>query len=149
MRHLIDNRKLGIKEDAFKINFPHSICMFALEYRGLHPTQKLIKLLEHLIKLYSNKSDHILDFISGSGSCGVAAYNTEREFLGIEKDNHYYKISKKFLWEQRLITNILRTVEKPEIYNKLTKIALSKFEDKTLRELKRRLKERGIKWKIN
>lgn len=63
----------------------------------LHPTQKPVALLEYLIKTYSNEGDLILDNCSGSGSLAVAAYNTRRNFICIEKDKDYYEESVKRL----------------------------------------------------
>jgi len=57
----------------------------------LHPTQKPIKLLEYLIKTYTNKGDIVLDNCIGSGSTAVACINTNRRFIGIEKDKEIYK----------------------------------------------------------
>ena len=59
----------------------------------LHPTQKPIPLLEYLIKTYSNEGDTILDNTMGSGTTGVAAVNTNRNFIGIEKDDNYFNIA--------------------------------------------------------
>ena len=60
-----------------------------------HPTQKPIKLIERLVKIFSNENDIILDFCMGSGSTGVACYNTNRHFIGIEKDDNYFKLAKE------------------------------------------------------
>lgn len=60
----------------------------------LHPTQKPIELLEWLIKTYSNPGDLILDNVMGSGSTGVAAVNTGRDFVGIELNDKYFNIAK-------------------------------------------------------
>mgnify|MGYP003676736445 FL=1 len=62
--------------------------------KTLHPTQKPVALLEYLIKTYTNENDTVLDFTMGSGSTGVAAKNLNREFIGIELDQEYYKLSK-------------------------------------------------------
>ena len=59
----------------------------------LHPTQKPVELLEWLIKTYSNEGDVVLDNTMGSGSTGVAAINTNRDFIGIELDKTYFKIA--------------------------------------------------------
>lgn len=59
----------------------------------LHPTQKPIALLEYLIKTYSNENETVLDNCMGSGSTGVACVNTNRNFIGIEKDNKYFEIA--------------------------------------------------------
>lgn len=60
-----------------------------------HPTQKPVALLEYLIKTYTNDGDLVLDNCMGSGSCGVAAVNTNRKFIGIELDENYYNIAKQ------------------------------------------------------
>lgn len=61
----------------------------------LHPTQKPVELLEWLIKTYTNENDLVLDNCMGSGSTGVACLNTNRNFIGIELDEKYYKIAKE------------------------------------------------------
>lgn len=61
----------------------------------MHPTQKPVALLEWLIKTYSNEGDTMLDNTMGSGSTGVACVNTERDFIGIELNEEYFKIAEK------------------------------------------------------
>jgi DNA modification methylase len=61
----------------------------------LHPTQKPVTLMEYLIKTYTNENETVLDFTMGSGSTGVACKNTNRNFIGIEKDDNYFEIAKK------------------------------------------------------
>ena len=61
--------------------------------RGQHPTQKPVALLEYLIKTYTLENETVLDFTMGSGSTGVAAINTNRDFIGIELDRDYFDIS--------------------------------------------------------
>ena len=63
--------------------------------RGLHPTQKPVALMEYLIKTYTNEGETVLDFTCGSGSTGVAAVNTNRDFIGIEMDEGYFKIAQE------------------------------------------------------
>ena len=63
--------------------------------KGFHPTQKPVALLEYLIKTYTNENDIVLDNCMGSGSTGVACVNTNRNFIGIELDEKYFKIAKK------------------------------------------------------
>jgi site-specific DNA-methyltransferase (adenine-specific) len=58
----------------------------------LHPTQKPVDLMEYLVKTYTNENETILDFTMGSGSTGVACFNTNRKFIGIEKDEKIFDI---------------------------------------------------------
>lgn len=74
---------------------PTSIQVFSKEAKPVHPTQKPVTLMEYLIKTYSNEGDVILDFTIGSGSTGVACVNTNRKFIGIEKDEGYFKIAEE------------------------------------------------------
>ena len=60
-----------------------------------HPTQKPVLLLEDLIKTFSNENDLVVDLTMGSGSTGVACRNTKRNFIGIEKDENYFKIAEQ------------------------------------------------------
>lgn len=69
----------------------------------LHPTQKPVALLEYLIKTYTLEGETVLDNCMGSGSTGVACINTDRNFIGIEKDDKYFEIAKKRI-EEHLTT---------------------------------------------
>lgn len=60
-----------------------------------HPTQKPIKLMERIIKVFTNEGDTVLDFCMGSGSTGVACKNTNRNFIGIELNEEYFNIAKE------------------------------------------------------
>ena len=62
--------------------------------RGFHPTQKSVSLIEYLIKTYTNEGETVLDNCMGSGTCGIACLNTNRNFIGIEKDDKYFKVAK-------------------------------------------------------
>jgi len=65
--------------------------------KGLHPTQKPLRLMEELVKIHSNERDIILDCFAGSGTTLLAAKNLNRQFIGIEKEEKYYNIAKKRL----------------------------------------------------
>jgi DNA modification methylase len=69
--------------------------------QGLHPTQKPVALLEYLIKTYTNEGDLVLDNTMGSGTTGVACVNTNRKFIGIEKDENYFKIAEARILKPR------------------------------------------------
>ena len=60
-----------------------------------HPTQKPVKILEHIIKIASNENDIVLDMFMGVGSTGMAALNLNRKFIGIEIDEVYYSAAVK------------------------------------------------------
>ena len=75
--------------------FKSNILEYKKDYDGLHPTQKPILLLEDLIKTFSNENDLVVDLTMGSGSTGVACKNTNRNFIGIEKDENYFEIANK------------------------------------------------------
>jgi site-specific DNA-methyltransferase (adenine-specific) len=64
-----------------------------------HITPKPTVLLENIIKHSSNKGDTVLDCFMGSGSVGIACINTNRKFIGIEKDDNYFEIAKKRIEE--------------------------------------------------
>ena len=62
-------------------------------FKRCHPTQKSVKQMEHLIKIYTNESDIVLDPFMGSGTTGVACKNTNRKFIGIEKNDKYFDVA--------------------------------------------------------
>lgn len=75
--------------------YPKTILRVASESQTQHPTQKPVALLEYLIRTYTNEGETVLDFTMGSGSTGVAAINTNRNFIGIEKEEKYFTIAKQ------------------------------------------------------
>lgn len=80
--------------DHFKDNdgsrYPRSVQFFKTERHLPHPSQKPVALAEYMIKTYSSEGDTVLDFCMGSGTTGVACVNTNREFIGIEKDYEFF-----------------------------------------------------------
>jgi site-specific DNA-methyltransferase (adenine-specific) len=76
--------------------YPSSIIKFNGDV-GLHRTQKPVLLCEWLLKSFSNEGALVLDFCMGSGTTGVACLNTNRDFIGIEKDNDIFKIAQNRL----------------------------------------------------
>lgn len=75
--------------------YPRSIQEFSTDTQNssLHPTQKPVALLEYLIKTYTNEGDMVLDNTIGSGSTAIAAINTGRKCIGIEKDKEIFDIA--------------------------------------------------------
>ena len=75
---------------------PTTILKYTKISRGaVHPTQKPVKLLEYLVKTYTQENDVVLDNCMGSGSTGVACINTNRNFIGHELQQDYFKIAEK------------------------------------------------------
>lgn len=72
--------------------------------RTNHPTQKPLSLITDLILKHSNEGELILDCFMGSGTTGVAALNTGRNFIGVELDENYFKIA------QQRINNVLEGI---------------------------------------
>lgn len=59
--------------------------------RGLHPTQKAVKLMEILISLVTVEGQTVLDPFCGCGTTLVAAKNLHREYIGFEINDEYYQ----------------------------------------------------------
>jgi site-specific DNA-methyltransferase (adenine-specific) len=78
--------------------YPRDVLYFKTaetEGKTFHKTQKPVKLMEYLIKTYTNENETVLDFTMGSGTTGVACKNLGRDFIGIEMDDKYFDIAKK------------------------------------------------------
>ena len=71
----------------------HSVMNFEVAKKQGHITPKPVDLLEYIIRTSSNEGDVVLDCFAGSGSTGVACLNTNRKFIGIEKDDKYFDIA--------------------------------------------------------
>jgi len=86
--------QIGIEYMSYT-NFPNDYLEYAniIGVKALHPTQKPVALMEYLIKTYTNEGETVLDFVMGSGTTGVACKNLNRKFIGIEKDETYFKIA--------------------------------------------------------
>ena len=90
-----NGKNYGVADKSFirtHTNYPTDIITFSKD-SGYHPTQKPVDLLEYLIKTYTNEGDTVLDNCMGSGSTGVACVNTNRDFIGMELNEEYFKIA--------------------------------------------------------
>lgn len=70
------------------IEFPNC----ANKAENVHPTQKPAELFEYLIKTYTNEGETVLDNCMGSGTTAIACINTNRNYIGFEKEEKYYNI---------------------------------------------------------
>lgn len=62
---------------------------------GKHPTQKPLSLLTRIILASTEKDSVVFDPFSGSSTTGIAANLLGREFIGIDVEEEFLKISKK------------------------------------------------------
>lgn len=80
--------------------YKHPICH---DKGRFHPTQKPLALIEELITKHSNEGDVVLDCFAGSGTCALAAYNQNRNFIGCEINKEYYEKAIQRLSENNVI----------------------------------------------
>lgn len=59
--------------------------------RGFHPTQKPLLLMQALIELTTQEKQIVLDPFSGSGTTLLAAKKLNRNYIGFEQNEKYYK----------------------------------------------------------
>lgn len=78
---------------------PLSIIEFPSVHPPIHPTQKSDLLCEWLIKSYTNEGEIVLDNCVGSGTTPLACKRTNRNFIGIEKEEDYFNLANKRLNE--------------------------------------------------
>lgn len=78
-------------------NWPRDVLEIKSNGKSIHPTQKPVELFEYLIKTYTNENELVLDNTAGSGTTAIAAINTSRKWVciekkpeGLENRNEYY-----------------------------------------------------------
>jgi site-specific DNA-methyltransferase (adenine-specific) len=91
------NHKSLAAMDEFKTTdflYPKNLIQFsnADQTGKVHPTQKPVALFEYLIKTYTNEGETVLDNCMGSGTTAIACINTNRNYIGFEKEEKYYNI---------------------------------------------------------
>jgi len=72
--------------------------------KGLLPTQKPAALLNYLMKTYSNPGDTVCDPTMGTGSCGIAAVQLARKFVGMELNPQHFDVAAKRIAAEGQIT---------------------------------------------
>ena len=93
-------REFGESGKTYDEKYPETVIEFnCRDGRGLHPTQKPVALMEYMIRTYTKEVDTVLDNCMGSGTTGVACVNTNRNFIGVEKELQYYEIAKNRILE--------------------------------------------------
>ena len=80
-----------------------------------HPTPKPISLMSYLIKIYCPESGLVLDPFCGSGSTGIAALLENRDFWGIDLDQHFVDITQKriqdYVFNKKEETNESKSIQ--------------------------------------
>ncbi len=84
-------------KDSTNARYPKKIVTISNANKSnvVHPTQKPVALMEYLVKTYTNENETVLDFTAGSFTTAIACLNTKRHFIGIELDEHYFKVGKE------------------------------------------------------
>lgn len=75
--------------------YPKTVLKFSKDKDKIHPTQKPVALFEYLIRTYTNKGETVLDNCMGSWTTAVACINTNRNYIGFELDEEYFRIGKE------------------------------------------------------
>ena len=103
-------KDLSVTVNETGMRHPLSWRVFQRDADKTHPTQKPVALMEYLIKTYTNAGETVLDFTCGSGTTGVAAANTGRRFIGIERDPDYFTVASARIQKAQAdaITNRMR-----------------------------------------
>lgn len=92
-----NNGKVYLGGENHGTRYPKSILHASRNFSAqqtVHPTQKPTNILNWLIMTYSNPGDTVMDFTMGSGSCGVSAKMTGRNFIGIEMTQEHFATAK-------------------------------------------------------
>lgn len=76
----------------------------------IHPTQKPVKLLEKLIKLFTDEGEVVIDPVAGSGTTILAAMNTNRSGYGFEIKKNFYKEASSLLAERKRDLEEIKTL---------------------------------------
>ena len=69
-----------------------------------------LELAKRVIRLYSDEDDVILDPFLGSGTSAIAAIETKRNFIGIEKMEKYANLAIKNIEETKKQKSKLITI---------------------------------------
>lgn len=81
-----------------------------LLYRKIHPTQKPVKLLEKLIKIFTDEGDVVIDPVAGSGSTIVAAENLGRKAFGFEIKKDFCRQAKAWIEDCRIAREEIKRI---------------------------------------
>ena len=77
-------------------------------YEKIHPTQKPIKLLEKLIKIFTDEGEVVIDPLAGSGSSLIAANNLNRKAYGFEIKKDFHKQAKAWIKKNKTVNDEIK-----------------------------------------
>ncbi|MDU5454440.1 MAG: site-specific DNA-methyltransferase [Pseudescherichia vulneris] len=88
-------KALSLTEYDSTKRYPRDVQFFSSDKQtgNFHPTQKPLALVKYIIETYSNRGDVVLDFTMGSGTAGIACQQTDRSFIGIEKEQDIFEVA--------------------------------------------------------
>lgn len=100
------------KGKARTINDPASKNLVSIFQRDetCHPTEKPVELFRFWIGNSSQPGDTVLDPFMGSGTTGVAALQSGRRFIGIEKKPEYFELACKRITDAQRQGNLFEEV---------------------------------------
>ena len=88
MKKINDNKQM---KDVWNFTAPKK----SEKLFGKHPTQKPLDLLTRILLSATNENDLVLDPFNGSGTTGVACVTNNRNYVGIELEKSYIKLTNK------------------------------------------------------
>lgn len=97
--------------DQAYTGYPTTVLEYAADAEHNHPTQKPVALMEYLIRTYTDEGMTVLDNCMGSGTTGVAAVRTGRDFIGIERDPGYYELAVERISKAEYVAKTIRTLD--------------------------------------
>ena len=71
-------------------------------YEKIHPNQKPIKLLERLIKIFTDEGEVVIDPLAGSGTTLIAANKLKRKAYGFEIKKDYYRKAEAWIEKNKI-----------------------------------------------
>lgn len=77
-------------------------------HRKIHPTQKPVKVLENLIRIFTDDGEVVIDPVAGSGATLIAAQNLNRRGFGFEINKGFYQQAKSWVDTNEIIQREIR-----------------------------------------
>lgn len=118
-------KETGFRYPKTVLNFSkHNGCVFGMRTADAeieHPCKKPVLLIEYLIKTYTQENELILDNTAGSGTLAIAAINTNRRYICIEKDEHYFEVMRNRIEQHN--PNTIKS-RKPTISDEYVQLSL-------------------------